>query len=68
MVSVEGKIEETAKKQRAGSLVHNGAALSDRVNNFPWIDIRTRRLYRTGLCMAGGLPSELTPLETYMVC
>lgn len=56
------------KKAAAGSLVYNGAAFFDSVNDFPWINIRTWPLHSTGFCMAGGLPSKLTPLETYIVC
>lgn len=60
-------LQETAKKQRAGSLVYNGAASFDRVNNFPRINVRSRPLHSIGFCVAGGLPSELTPLETYVL-
>lgn len=59
---------DCTKKQLAGFILHNGAAFLDEVNDFPWINTRTRPPHSVGFCTAGGIPTELTPVETYIVC
>lgn len=62
--------EDRTKKQLAGFILHNGAVFLDEVNNLPRINIKIRPWspHSVGVCMAGGIPTQLTPLETYVVC
>lgn len=60
-------LQETAqKKQLAGFILHNGAVFLDEVNNLPCISIKIRPWppHSVGFCMAGGIPTQWTSLET----
>lgn len=57
---------DRTKKQLAGFILHNGAVFLDEVNNLPCINIKIIPWppHSVGFCMAGGIPTQLTPLET----